>query len=119
MRFVNKIIIFSNVSLMLVFSFLPIVNAEDKNWDSYPKHIHHCLEAMNYHMGDEKKLTIMMSVQDVGDSDCRIYASFKTEEQIEQFNSVRAKNGFDPNYVMYKDHKIFIHKELGEEQLPH
>ena len=88
--------------------------ADDKNWDPYPKYIHICLEALNNHMGDEKEYADLLSVQDVGETDCSISAIFKNEDKIKKFDEARIKKGLDPDFVSYKGKNIIIIKTIGE-----
>ena len=88
--------------------------SEDKIWDPYPKHVHICLEALNYHMGDEKGYAELLGVQDVGETDCCIYAIFKNDEMITKFNEARITKGLDPDFISYNGDKIRIRKTIGE-----
>lgn len=95
-----------------------VVVADERNWDPYPKHVHHCLEAMNYHIGHEKEYVELMSVKEIGGTDCNISVMFKNQENIKKFNEARTKQGKDPNFVIYKKYKIQIVKNIGE-MVPH
>jgi hypothetical protein len=103
-----------SVFFLLIVMVPIVVVADGKNWDPYPKYIHHCLEAMNYHIGKEKEYVELMSVEEVGNSDCKISAIFKNQNNINKFSELRTKQGKDPNFVIYKQHKIPIVKRIVE-----
>ncbi len=102
----------------MVLFISEVANAEEGDWDLYPKHIRHCLEAINSHMGEEKKYAEIILAQEFGNVDCKISAIFVSNENIKKFNEVRINNGQDPDVIKYDKYTIEIVKNIGDME-PH
>jgi hypothetical protein len=104
----NKIILIVTFSLCLS----PVL-ADESRWSDYPEHTGRCLEAMNFHMGDEKIFAELLAVEDVGKTDCRISVLFSYQENIFLFEQARVKKGLDPKNINYKGSSIEIVTGIG------
>ena len=111
----NVKILITSVLGMLAISLA--ANSEDK-WSFYEERYHDCLEAMNYHMGDEKRYAQMLGVVDAGESSCAIGAMFANEEDLLRFRNTRKENGLSPDSVIYNNKEIEIEVSFGE-MFPH